>query len=98
VGVAKLEWSGLNAPNHFGGSQPSLSSLANNTPFSSLSVFMAPTTVDVTSQVAGWMNHPANNRGFILTGASAPSPSGDGIGECLSGLGNFQLEIYYFAP
>ena len=49
-------------------------------------------------RVEAYAKHPENNHGFIFTPASAPVPKVPGTGKCLSGLGNFQLEVYYFAP
>ena len=97
IGSAKLDWTGLIPPNHFAGSTLSLSSLTYNTPFKSLSAYPPP-EVDATSIVASWVKHPEKNHGFILTGASAPHPVGDGFGICLSGLHFFYLDIFYFAP
>lgn len=53
---------------------------------------------DVTSVVKDWTKDPSAAYGFILTGAGADDPKSDGYGRCLSGLGNFTLDVYYFAP
>jgi hypothetical protein len=48
--------------------------------------------------VKNWIKHPDTNHGFILNPAAAPTPKGDGYGRCFSGVNNFNLDIYYFAP
>jgi LysM repeat protein len=53
---------------------------------------------DVTSVVKDWTKDPSAAYGFILTGAGADDPKSDGYGRCLSGLGNFTVDVYYFAP
>ena len=80
---------------HFTGT--SLTTGTYFTPGVSISPYMAP-SVDFTATVAGWVKNAGTNHGFILTAAVAPSPAEDGTGQCLSGLGNFKLEINYFAP
>ena len=94
VGKAKQDWSGLSNGNHF--SSQFLATSSNNAPIASIGT--AQSQVDVTSAVSEWFKYPENNHGFILTPASAPVPKQSGTGECLSGLGNFELDIYYFAP
>jgi len=94
IGKAKQDWSGLSNGNHF--SNQYLATLSNNSPIASLGT--AQSQVDVTAAVSDWFKHPENNHGFILTPASAPKPQVPGTGKCLSGLGNFQLDLYYFAP
>lgn len=94
VGEAKQDWSGLSNGNHF--SSQFLATPSNNIPIASVGT--AQSQVDVTAAVSDWFKHPENNHGFILTPASAPVPKQPGTGECLSGLGNFELDIYYFAP
>lgn len=91
IGNAKSDWSGLSAGNHFASKSPFSSSF-----YVSVSPFVGQ--VDVTTFVKGWLKNPAGNHGLVLLAASAPHPSGDGSGECLSGLGNVQLNIYYLAP
>ena len=91
AGKAKQDWSGLNSGNHFS------SKYIASTPIVSLSAYMS-LQADVTSVASDWIKHPGNNHGFVFTPAGAPHPLEDGTGTCLSGLGNFQLEIYYFAP
>jgi hypothetical protein len=95
VGQSKLVWGGLVGAKHF--SSKSLSSSTYFIPISSLGEFQAP-SVNVTSAVNTWLKYPDKNHGFILTPAAAPHPQEDGDGRCLSGLGNFLLEIEYFAP
>ena len=95
IGKAKKDWSGLSAGIHFA-SSPSLTSLTYNTPLTSMSNYM--NQASVTQAVVDWIKDPSSNHGFILAPAAAPHPYDDGSGSCLSGLGNFQLDIYYFAP
>ncbi|MBI2333036.1 MAG: hypothetical protein HYU84_12920, partial [Chloroflexi bacterium] len=95
VGKAKQSWTQLVGSNHFA---DNTNLFTYNSPLTSLNPFMA-LKADVTSAVSSWVKHPESNHGFILNPASAPLPGpGNGTGECTSGLGNFQLEIYYFAP
>jgi hypothetical protein len=95
VGISSLDWSGLTGTNHFSGVY--LATPVYNTPFSSLSTNMAP-AVDVTSVVKTWFKHPEINHGLILSPVKPPLPYLFGQGECFSWLGNFVLEIEYFAP
>lgn len=95
IGKAKKDWSGLSAGIHFDNGI-SLNSSAYNTALTSVSDFF--NQANVTQAVIDWQKNPANNYGFILAPTGAPHPSGDGSGECLSGLGNFQLDVYYFVP
>ncbi len=97
VGKAKQDWTGLNGTNHFVGKDVLYSS-AYNSPLSSLSGWGTSPEVDVTAAVSLWIKYPEQNHGFILTPASAPTPAVDGAGTCESGVGNFQLELYYFVP
>jgi hypothetical protein len=97
VGKAKQDWTGLDTGNHFAGSHV-LSSKLYNSPMASLSGWDSTPEVDVTSAVNNWIKHPDQNHGFILTPLGVPKPAVDGSGICESGAGNFQLEIYYFAP
>lgn len=53
--------------------------------------------VDVTPAVGHWLINPLQNFGFILAPSNAPYPAVDGSGTCDSQVGNFQLEIHYFA-
>jgi len=92
VGKAKQDWTGL-GNNLFLGDNVLY---AYNVPLTSLSAWQL--SLDVTSAVSNWLKHPNQNHGFILTPSSAPSPLTDGHGTCMSGVGNFQLEIYYFIP
>ncbi|MDP1546378.1 MAG: Ig-like domain-containing protein [Anaerolineales bacterium] len=95
IGKAKQSWTQLVGPNHFA---DNTNLYTYNSPLTSLNSFMA-LKADVTSAVSSWVKHPENNHGFILNPSSAPLPGpGNGTGECTSGLGNFQLEINYFAP
>ena len=95
IGKAKKDWSALGTGIHFD-DDISLSSSAYNTVLTSVSSYS--NQADVTQAATDWLKNPFNNHGFIFTPASAPHPIGDGSGECLSGLGNFQLDVYYFAP
>jgi hypothetical protein len=97
VSKAKQDWTGLIGANHFVGKDVLLSS-AYNGPLTSLSGWDSTPEVDVTATVSLWLKHPEQNHGFILTPASAPNPAVDGAGTCESGVGNFQLELYYFVP
>ena len=97
VGKAKQDWVGQGSPIHFFGDNILLWS-AYLDPITSVSGWDHTPEVDVTYAVNNWIKNPGQNHGFILTPANAPGPSGDGHGECLSQVGNFQLEIYYFAP
>jgi len=95
VGKAKQSWTQLVGGNHFA---DNTNLFAYNSPITSLNPVMAM-KADVTSVVNSWVKHPESNHGFILNPVSAPLPGpGNGTGECTSGLGNFKLEIYYFAP
>jgi hypothetical protein len=95
VGKAKQSWTQLVGGNHFA---DNTNLFTYNSPITSLNPFMA-LKADVTSVVSDWVKHPESNHGFILNPVSAPLPGpGNGTGECTSGLGNFKLEIYYFAP
>lgn len=94
VGKANQSWTQLVSPNHFA-DNTNLS--AYNSPIVSLNPFMA-LNADVTSAVNYWVKHPESNHGLILNPVGAPLPGpGNGTGECTSGLGNFKLDIYYFA-
>ncbi|HSB00647.1 MAG TPA: hypothetical protein VLE49_08355, partial [Anaerolineales bacterium] len=95
VGTAKQDWTGLGSAIHFWGDDVLH---AYNSPLTSLSGWNHTPEVNVTPVVNKWIKGQAQNNGFILTSAEAPSPLVDGHGECLSQAGNFQLEIYYFAP
>lgn len=95
VGKAKQEWSGLLGSAHFYDKNV-LTGPGYFSPITSMFSFGA-LNADVTSTVKDWVKNPGNNHGFILTPVGAPHPSGDGNGRCESGLGNFQLNIHYFA-
>lgn len=99
VRKATQDWSGLGSAIHFWETEHSLplAGGAYSTPIASISAYMSP-NVDVTAAVNDWIKHPANNHGLILTPMASPQPTEDGTGECLSGLGNFTLDVYYFAP
>ena len=96
VGKAKQDWSGLSSGNHFS-SKNVLAGPAYNEISVSNKYF--PPEVDVTYAVKAWIKNPSVNHGFTLGpvdwlyGAYLSADE-----ECKSGLGNFQLEIYYFAP
>lgn len=96
VGKAKQDWSGLIGSVHFSNKNV-LSGPSYFAPLASISPYMA-LNADVTPAVMDWLKKPANNHGLILTPAAAPHPLDDGSGFCISGLGNFQLNVYYFAP
>lgn len=87
---ATQDWTGLMGANHFSSSMLSYKYYA---PFA-----------DLTYVVKGWVNNPSSNYGLILRPAAAPHPNppddwdGNVTGTCFSGLSNFQLVIYYFAP
>lgn len=89
VGKAKQDWSPLVDSDHrvktFG---------LYNTPISSIGQY-GPLQADVTAAVKDWVKNPATNHGFVL---SSINPPPGGVAFCISGLGNFQLDIYYFAP
>jgi len=97
AGKAKQDWTGQGSAIHFFGDDILLWYAYLN-PMTSLSGWDHTPEVDVTSAVNTWIKNPGQNHGFILTPDSAPNPVVDGHGECLSQVGNFQLEIYYFAP
>jgi hypothetical protein len=86
------DWTGLMGEKHY-----SLSlSLLNDK-------YHAP-YADLTDVVKDWIKNPSSNYGLILIAAAPPNPDppedwdGNVYGECYSGLGNFQLDIYYFVP
>jgi len=55
--------------------------------------------VDVTYIAKKLFANPSANYGFMIAPRPAPNPPIDGDrGACLSTLGIFQLDIYYFAP
>lgn len=89
VGKAKQDWTGLSSGNHFSSK--------------SLTPYFTP-YADLTWVVKDWLKNPASNYGLILLPAAAPDPQptddweGAVTGRCYDGLGNFQLNIYYFAP
>jgi hypothetical protein len=95
LGRSTQDWSGLGDANHY--SHTELSGAAYYSPDESLSGWFLSDT-DVTAQVHVWLKYPENNHGFILIPMEAPDPTGGGTGKCLSGLGNFQLEIDFYAP
>lgn len=95
LGRATQDWSGLGNADHF--SKTELSGAAFYSPDTSISGWFLSDT-DVTAQVHVWLKYPENNHGFILIPMEAPYPYGGGTGKCLSGLGNFQLEIDFYAP
>lgn len=95
VGKSKQDWTGSIGSNHYS-SKNFLSGSAYFSPITSISPYMALKT-DVTFAVKDWMKNPAKNFGLIFTPAGAPHPYDDGAGSCLSELGNFQLNVYYFA-
>ncbi|HXF86603.1 MAG TPA: Ig-like domain-containing protein [Anaerolineales bacterium] len=90
VGRAKQDWTGLVSKTHFSSS--------------SLRPYFAP-YADLTWVVKDWLKNPASNYGLILLPAAAPDPQPPDEdwderidGRCYDKLGNFQLNIYYFAP
>jgi LysM repeat protein len=97
VSKAKQDWTGLGSPIHFYNDDVLLSP-AYKSPITSLSGWDKTPEVDVTSAVNNWIQHSDQNHGFILSPAEALYPATDGSGSCLSGIGNVQLEIYYFVP
>lgn len=94
LGKASQDWTGLSDSIHFTGKNI-LGGPAYFSPIQSMSPYLS-LHADVTSAVKEWVKTPSKNHGFILTPAGAPDPYGDGTGSCLSGLGNFNLNIYYF--
>lgn len=94
VGKANKDWTGLDVGNH--STSTSLGSSAYYTPLTSLGAY-SPLQVDVTSAVQGWVKNASSNHGLIVMPVSPPAPD-DGQGQCLSGLGNFVVEINYLAP
>ena len=98
LGKAVKDWTGITNTLHYA-EAPQLESFSN--PFVSIGQYM-PSPIDVTSVVKSWVKYPPLNHGFIFHPASPPQPKvedGDyGTGDCESEVGNFQLEIYYFAP
>lgn len=96
VNKSTVDWSALSTGDHYAHS-PALYGPKYGSPITSLSQWVHQ-DVDVTSAVNDWITHPTNNRGLNLTPAPADSPKDDGYGRCLSGLGNFLLDVYYFAP
>ncbi len=55
--------------------------------------------VDVTPIVAKWAKTPSSNHGFTLKGWFPALPTdSQPSSKCVSGLENFQLDIYYIAP
>ena len=91
IGTATQDWSGLGTGDHVS----NLPGLAHK-PFASVPPWT--TAVDVTPVFSDWLQHPANNHGFVLTALNAPAPSQDGMGECLSQLGSLSLGIKWLAP
>ena len=69
-------------------------------PYGGFSVSVNPYTApqaDVTSIVSKWMNQPGSNFGFVLRGWYPAMPTEEeDTSICVSALGNFQLDIYYF--
>lgn len=96
LGKSKQSWTGLDGGNHFYNKNV-LFSAAYNSPIASVSAWTSTPEMDVTSAVKGWLKNPGTNHGFILTPRSAPNPATDGSGICETGVGNFQLEIHFFA-
>jgi hypothetical protein len=95
LGSSIQDWTGLGDANHY--SHTELAGPAFYNPYSSLPGWFLSDT-DVTAQVHVWLKYPENNHGFILIPMDPPYPTGGGTGKCLSGLGNFQLEIDFYAP
>jgi LysM repeat protein len=94
---ALQSWTGQVTANHFVGTN-FLMTKSYNSPITSIPEAGNSYQVDVSATVKNWMKHPETNHGFILNPDAAPEPSGDGYGRCFSGVSNFQLDIYYFAP
>jgi hypothetical protein len=91
VGKANKDWTGLSDADHW----IYLYGLGlYATPTISAPKF-AGTGVTVTSVVSEWLKNPASNHGFIIYGKNPP---GGNNSSCISGLGEFRLEIQYFAP
>lgn len=94
LGTGVKDWTWMINNLHFA-ETPSLG--AFDKPLASMSDYM-PSPIDVTTTVKDWYKNPSHNHGFIFDPVAPPQPSGDGSGECISGLGNFQLDVFYHAP
>jgi Big-like domain-containing protein len=97
VGTAIQDWTGLGDEKHFVGKNLLMGYVYGNK-LVSLSEWNNAPQVDVTSIVNNWIKYPDQNYGFILYPAIIEGPYGDGFSICATGIGNVQLEIYYFAP
>jgi LysM repeat protein len=94
LGTGSKDWTGIINPVHFADSPSLISFYKPLTPVSQYS----SSGIDVTWVVYDWVTNPMSNHGFIFRPVSPPQPIGGGTGRCVSGLGNFQLVIYYFSP
>jgi hypothetical protein len=98
LGKGVKDWTGIINGLHYAAA-PGLISFSN--PYVSIGQYM-PSPIDVTSIVKKWVEYPPLNHGFVFYPVSPPQPNvedGDyGTGDCESQVGNFQLEINYFAP
>lgn len=91
VSGSDQSWNGMIDADHW---------INGNMPYGGFSVSVNPYTApqaDVTSIVSKWMNQPGSNFGFALRGwyPALPTEEED-TSICVSALGNFQLDIYYF--
>lgn len=84
-------WSGkIDADHWIPGTLPS------GGPSVSVNPYTAP-QADVTSIVGNWMNKPGSNFGFALRGWFPAMPTEEeDTSICISALGSFQLDVYYF--
>lgn len=96
INKSSVDWTAYSSGNHYTAS-PALYGSKFGSPITSVSQW-SNQEVDVTSAVTSWLAYPSNNHGFNLLPAAALDPQEDGHGECLSGLGNFELDVEYFMP
>jgi hypothetical protein len=97
VARAKANWSGvIDADHWYAGNVGGFSDFGG--PYASVLLNPSP-QADVTAMLKGWIANPASNHGFILLTVNPPSAYEDEqLTLCYSGLSNFELDIYYFAP
>lgn len=96
IGRATSDWSSLIDSDHWT-EERLLDITSFSSPAASVSFGPSP-QADVTAIVKAWLTNPVSNHGFLVMSDHPPSPSDDGLGLCYSGLSNFELDIYYFAP